>query len=139
MSDLPAFEERPVLEEFRRLPVAVHEDWSALVTPQNPARAGEIIHLYMTGLGPTEPPAATGMPSPSDPPAQLTKPLHCEVIAGRQSRTAEVLWAGLAPTFFGVYQVSLRLPPDFGQSADFGFEGVSCGGPVVASLPAKKP
>ena len=31
---------------------AIHADFSALVTPENPAAPGEIVHLYATGLGP---------------------------------------------------------------------------------------
>lgn len=86
--------------------LAAHEGFSGVVTPEHPARPGETIHLYMSGLGPVEPAAETGAPSPSDPPARLLKPFSCSV----GQNPAEVLFAGLAPGLTGYYQVNLRLP-----------------------------
>jgi uncharacterized protein (TIGR03437 family) len=94
-------------------PLVAHGDFSGLVTPASPARAGEIVHLYMTGLGPVDPPVATGAPSPSDPPARSVLPFECHLVAqGGAAIPLDVLFAGLAPTFAGYYQVSLRLPVD---------------------------
>jgi hypothetical protein len=39
----------------------IHEDFSGLVTPASPARPGEHIHLYITGIDPAE--IDTGHPS----------------------------------------------------------------------------
>src|SRR5258708_37809942 len=33
---------------------AVHQDYESLVTPSSPARPGEIVHLYLTGLRPLD-------------------------------------------------------------------------------------
>ena len=84
--------------------LAVHGDWNGLITAENRARPGEVIHLYMTGLGPVAPAVETGAPSPAEPPARVVLPLACS--------PAEVLFAGLAPGFAGYYQVTLRIPGD---------------------------
>jgi len=91
--------------------LAAHEDWSSLVTEQNPVRPGEIVYLYATGLGPVTPPVATGQPGPSSPPARMVQPFSC-VTYTMDSRAVDmpVYYAGLAPLFIGYYQVSLRVP-----------------------------
>lgn len=43
---------------------AAHEDFMSLVTPAHPARPGETVHVYLTGLGAVDQPVATGAPSP---------------------------------------------------------------------------
>ena len=88
--------------------VAAHDGWDGLVTPERPARAGEIVHLYMTGLGAVFPSVPTGEASPADPPARITGSLTCEV----NGNAAQVLFAGMAPTEVGIYQVDVRLPQD---------------------------
>jgi uncharacterized protein (TIGR03437 family) len=85
------------------------------VTPENRARSGEIIHLYMTGLGPVDPPVETEAPSPSNPPARLRLPLSCRFAGDDRFMTeqaADILFAGLAPGFAGYYQVTIRIPDD---------------------------
>src|SRR5204863_1794235 len=39
---------------------AVHQDYGSLVSPSSPARRGEIVHLYLTGLGPLDQALPTG-------------------------------------------------------------------------------
>ncbi len=108
-------------EAYRQSPVglpnalAAHEDFSGLVTGDNRARPGELIHLYMTGLGPVEPAVETGAPAPSHPPARLRLPLSCFFVprdSGALRHPAEVLFAGLAPGFAGYYQVTIRIPAE---------------------------
>ncbi len=104
-------------------PLAAHEDFSALVSESNPALPGEILHFYMTGLGPVSPPVATGSPAPANPPAVATIPLTCTLSdAGSNRIPVDVLFAGLAPGYTGYYQVSVRLPapiPVSGATAEF--------------------
>lgn len=103
----------PVFAQFVPLPaegryvLAAHQDFRGLVTPASPARSGEVIHLYMTGLGPTAPFVPTGEPAPSDTPAKVTTAPTC--LFG-ETAEAEVLYAGLAPGLAGYYQVSIRIP-----------------------------
>jgi uncharacterized protein (TIGR03437 family) len=93
--------------------LAAHSDFGSLVTRANPARPGQIIHLYMTGLGPVEPSVPTGEPAPSNPPARVRAPLTCTFAPPNASvpeTLADVLYAGLAPLYVGYYQVSIRIP-----------------------------
>jgi uncharacterized protein (TIGR03437 family) len=91
-------------------PVAAHQDFSALVTQENPARPGEIVHLYLTGLGRVTPPIATGELPPIEPLRRIEISLECSAFVSGTYEPTEVLFAGLAPGFTGVYQLDLRLP-----------------------------
>lgn len=71
-----------------------------------PARRGEFILIFCTGLGPVTNQPATGAPAPSDPlAATLTVP---NVTVGGVSAT--VSFSGLAPGFVGLYQVNVQVP-----------------------------
>jgi uncharacterized protein (TIGR03437 family) len=110
---------------------AVHQDWSGLVTPASPARPGEIIFLYYNGLGPVTPSVGTGEAAPSNPPAATVERLQCRFWDGAP-HDADVLFAGLAPTMIGIYQVAVRVP--FGlQSAA---PSLDCGFPAADFPPA---
>lgn len=90
------------------LPAALHPAFDQLVTEANPARAGQYVHLYMTGLGAVSPPVRTGQPAPSSPLAELAAPLRC----GIGTPSHEVFWAGLAPGLVGLYQADIGIPAD---------------------------
>jgi uncharacterized protein (TIGR03437 family) len=69
--------------------------------------AGDVIILYATGLGPTNPAASSAAGgSATEPLSRVTT--EVEVFAGDQK--VEVLFAGLAPGFPGVYQLNVRVP-----------------------------
>ena len=104
--------------------LAVHEDWSGLVTRANPAKGGEVIYLYFNGLGPVTPVVATGDASPSQPPSRITGPLRCQFWDGGPNDSS-ILFAGLAPGMVGINQVSLQVPNALrmtnpGITCDFG-------------------
>jgi len=80
-------------------------------TPDNPARPGDVVVIFATGQGLTQPGAVTGQPAPSAPP--FPAPLLA-VKASIDGRDAERLFAGLAPGFVGLLQINLRIP---GQTA----------------------
>lgn len=88
------------------LTIAAHQTFDALVLPENPARPGEIVHLYATALGPVAPAVATGQPAPSDPLSWVVDPLACRI----GDIPVPVLYQGLAPGTVGIYQVSVGLP-----------------------------
>jgi len=81
------------------------QDYSAFVTRDNPARPGDIVHIYATGLGPLVTTPVTGQPNPS---ASLATTIRC-FYAGPHT-PVEILHAGLAPGAYGFYQLKLRLP-----------------------------
>jgi uncharacterized protein (TIGR03437 family) len=87
--------------------VAQHADFT-LVTPENPARPGEALTLYLVGMGATTPPVAAAVPSPGNPLA--TVDVRPQLTIG--GRTAEILFAGLTPGGVGLYQINLRVPPE---------------------------
>ncbi len=92
--------------------LAVHEDWSELVTEANPARPGEVIHLYGTGFGTVDHRPEDGDPAPANPPARTLLPVTCRANGAdyRTSVNIPVLYSGLAPGLAGVYQLDMRVP-----------------------------
>ncbi|MBI1791945.1 MAG: hypothetical protein HYR60_30835 [Acidobacteria bacterium] len=71
-----------------------------------PAKPGGVLVIYASGLGPVDPPIATGaVPGSGDKRPATTTPV---VLIGDQQ--AEVMFAGLAPDFAGVYQVNVTIP-----------------------------
>ena len=79
-----------------------------LAGPQNPARRGRIIQIYCTGLGPVEPNPPSGQAAPSSPPARVTAS-RVALVGGN---SAEIVFAGLVPGYWGLYQVNVRVPED---------------------------
>ncbi len=85
--------------------LAQHPD-GTLVTAARPARAGQVVVLYLTGGGPVDGVLATGQPTPSSRRYRAT--LQAELtIAGRES---QILFLGLTPGFLGFYQAEVLVP-----------------------------
>lgn len=100
--------------------IAAHENWSGLVTANDPALPGEIVHAYAVGLGPTTPAVPYGAPAPArEPLARLTTPYQCG--NGTITANVPVLYQGLAPDLLGIYQMDLQIPPD-AEAGDFGLD-----------------
>jgi uncharacterized protein (TIGR03437 family) len=90
--------------------VVAHGDWRGLVTKQDPARPGEIVHLFGTGFGPVDNPPADGEVAPNSAQSRLLRPLVCNhAFVTTRLDPVEVLWAGLAPGTFATYQITVRL------------------------------
>jgi uncharacterized protein (TIGR03437 family) len=88
---------------------ALHGDYS-LVSATNPATQGEIIAIYLTGLGATKPSIKDGAAAPGAAPfALITGPLAIYV-GGVQVPANQIYYAGLAPTLAGLYQVNFMIP-----------------------------
>jgi len=84
----------------------VHSATGVAVDTANPAVPGEVLVLFATGLGATNPGVATGAASPASPLAFTVT----RVTAGMSGRSANVFFAGLAPGFTGVNQVNFQVP-----------------------------
>ncbi|MBL0158070.1 MAG: hypothetical protein IPP47_13350 [Bryobacterales bacterium] len=88
---------------------AFHPDKS-LVTGIAPAAPGEIITLYVIGLGAVTPPVDAGRPGGEGSP---DKPFHLvsdTVAVKLGGQPAAVHFAGLAPALIGLYQVTFEVP-----------------------------
>jgi uncharacterized protein (TIGR03437 family) len=81
----------------------------ALISPGAPAKAGEIVVLYVAGLGRVRPDTESGRLVTSAAPILAAAQLQV-LLAGVPVPSANVLYAGLAPGFAGLYQINLRLP-----------------------------
>ena len=84
---------------------ALNENYS-LNSARNSAAVGSTISIYATGLGPTNPPFATGQPGGTSPLNNTTE-VPAVLIGGAP---AKVLFSGLAPGFPGEYQVNAVIP-----------------------------
>jgi uncharacterized protein (TIGR03437 family) len=95
---------------------------NAIVTTANPVKRGQVVQLYMNGLGPV-----TGGPASGEFASSTvltpTKATAAVSIGGAQ---AQVLFSGLAPGFPGLYQVNAIVPTSI--SAGTAAISVSIGG-----------
>jgi len=76
-----------------------------LVTAADPIHAGDILVIYLTGLGVTDPPVADGAATPLSPLSWTPLPT---VTLG--SAALNVFFSGLTPTLVGVYQINATVP-----------------------------
>jgi uncharacterized protein (TIGR03437 family) len=91
------------------LPIKIIKgDWSGYLTTQ--PNAGDIVYIYMTGLGPVSGPVQTGVPASTTSPNPIQGTLTCTFTP--QTTPAVTLFAGLAPGFIGVYQTAFQIPAD---------------------------
>jgi uncharacterized protein (TIGR03437 family) len=72
------------------------------------AKPGDILTLWVTGLGPTEPSAAAGKVVAAS--APTANPVTVTV----GSTSVDVLWAGIASESVGLYQINVQLPQSIG-------------------------
>jgi uncharacterized protein (TIGR03437 family) len=96
--------------------VATRADWSVL-TPAHPARPGDVVILYATGLGQTTPLLACDeLPTSATP---LRNMADFQVLLDGVAVDARaVLYAGVAPGFAGLYQINLVLPAATGANPE---------------------
>ena len=76
-----------------------------MITPDNPAKSGDVLLIYMTGLGQTTPALDTGS-LPSGTGRNDTAPVT--VTIGGQN--APVTYSIASPSFAGLYQVAVTVP-----------------------------
>jgi uncharacterized protein (TIGR03437 family) len=88
--------------------IATHAD-NSLMTVDAPARGGETIVIYATGLGKTSPNPATGeIPQYA---GQIVNLATLKVkLDGAVLEASRIAYAGLTPASAGLYQINLVLP-----------------------------
>ena len=87
---------------------ATHAD-GKLITSDLPARPGEIIVIYGTGLGRTNPRQLDGVIPRAAAPIVLMDRLRV-LLDGQPLPPRNVEYAGITPGYPGLYQINLRLP-----------------------------
>jgi uncharacterized protein (TIGR03437 family) len=97
------------------------------VTESSPATPGETVLLFMNGLGSVTPQVADGAAAPASPFSVSDEAADIFVILSDgvdYPALANVLFAGLAPGFAGLYQVNFTLPESGLEDGDvtIGFE-----------------
>jgi uncharacterized protein (TIGR03437 family) len=88
---------------------ALHADYS-VVSATNPATQGEIIAIYLTGLGATNPAVGDGVAAPGKAPFPLITGELSVYVGGMLVPANQIYYAGLAPTLAGLYQVNFKIP-----------------------------
>lgn len=81
----------------------LHPDFS-LVSSSSPAKSGEAIAIFLTGLGAVNQNVTAGSPAPNT--TSLVNPIDVAI----NGVAAKVLFAGLAPGLGGLYQVNVTVP-----------------------------
>ena len=89
-------------------PAITHSSDFSLVTASKPASAGEILSVFLTGLGPTRPGVDPGTPFPASSLDAVNSPVVVQV----SGKEAEVLAAVGYPGTVDGYQVNFRVPSD---------------------------
>jgi uncharacterized protein (TIGR03437 family) len=96
--------------------IAIHQDFSSLISSASPAQPGEVIHIYAKDLGSVNPAPPVGLPAPLSPLALLVPAISCNVNSDAEPNTmdrANVLFVGLAPELLNFFQVDVQLPSSF--------------------------
>ncbi len=96
---------------------ALHAATNQLITPSNPAVAGEYISLYLTGLGTVTPTITDGAVGPSNSlsysdlfdAGSLTVYFN-DFTNGTAGNVGNIQYAGLVPTLAGLYQINVQVP-----------------------------
>ena len=88
------------------VPTVVRQATNLLVTTSDPVHLGDMLVIYLTGMGAVTPVVANGTPGPQNPLAvAISVP---QVTLGGASLSVE--YAGLAPGEVGVYQINATVP-----------------------------
>jgi len=112
-------------------PAIVHSADFSPVTTGNPARRGEILTLFASGLGPTRPGVDAGQPFTASPSQIVSSPVNVLV----NGEAGEVLYSGGSPNTVDNYQVNFRVPGDVA----FGLASVQISAAWVVGAEVKIP
>lgn len=92
----------------------------SVVSGSNPARRGDSILIFLTGLGAVSPAVPDGAPGPVSPLSNTTQ----RPVVRIGGAAATVTYSGLAPGFSGLYQLNVIVPntAPFGQAVPVSIE-----------------
>ncbi|MCS6951245.1 MAG: hypothetical protein RMK57_11015 [Bryobacterales bacterium] len=96
--------------------IATRKDFS-LIRREQPARPGEEIILWATGLGPTVPPQVYGrIPTAA---SRIERARSFAVLLdGAAVAPERISYVGVAPGFAGLYQINLTLPEELNENPE---------------------
>jgi uncharacterized protein (TIGR03437 family) len=103
----------------------------SLVGPSNPAKAGDYIVIYATGLGSVDPIVPAGSLAPGVAPFSVIAGNSVSVMIGGVP-AATPLYVGLTPGAVGLYQINVQVPPGV-PSGDVPLV-VTAGGAVASAV-----
>jgi len=86
--------------------IAQHADFS-YVTASSPAKPGEVVIIYLGGMGATNPAVPSGQGAPTAEPLARVVNNPTVTVDGQNTSVA---FAGLAPGFVGLYQIDFQVP-----------------------------
>lgn len=78
-----------------------------LITEQNSAAPGQVVIVFLTGLGAVNPPFADGSPGPGGP---LSRVVDQNLQVLFDGEAGSISFAGAAPGFVGLYQINVAVP-----------------------------
>ena len=122
-----------ILDQATSAGAVLHSSDFSAVSSSFPARPGEYVVIFCTGLGPVLVPVKSGDSAPSVPPLAGVVYLPTVSIAGL---TAYVSYAGLAPGFVGLYQINAQVPsgvPTGSQSVQITTLGIASNIATIAT------
>ncbi len=96
-----------LMSDSVRRAVVVRPD-GTFVSVQNPARRGEVVRVFVTGMGATNPAVGSGsLPVPG-----ADSLVAGQVIVGVNNAGARVVTSRLAPNLIGVAEIAFQVPSD---------------------------
>ena len=91
--------------------IVAHALTAVKVDQANPAKVGEYVTVYLTGLGAVTPPVAEGDPAPLSPLSKANAWLNGPFAVYVEGvPCADINFAGLTPTLGSVYVVNCKIP-----------------------------
>jgi uncharacterized protein (TIGR03437 family) len=106
LSGAPAVFHSATSGDLSNIPTVVRFSNGLVVTSTNPVHRGDILTIYLTGLGAVNPPVADGVPAPVNP--LSTTVVNPSVDIGGSG--CPVLFSGLVPGYVGLYVLNVSVP-----------------------------
>ncbi|HHN73210.1 MAG TPA: hypothetical protein ENK13_03885, partial [Thermopetrobacter sp.] len=115
---------------FNRTQALVTNQDGTLNGPLAPAPRGSVVVVWVTGIGPTDPPTTTNMPAPVSPLYRAVSE-HSATIGGMD---APVQFLGLTPGFIGLGQANVTVPdvPDGDHPLVITIDGIQSNAPMIS-------